>query len=87
MSAALNVATSNSRVSDEIRNANSRAIDQRDKWRRQYAELSRAIRNHKEGRSFAGDFILRTLQEKANAMMIARIKIRFDLIDTAYAYV
>jgi prephenate dehydrogenase len=87
MSAALNVVQSNSRVSDEVRNANSRAIQKRDQWRRHYAELARAIRNHKEHREIRSDFVLRALQRSAIEMMNQRLVIRQQLIYTAYDWV
>lgn len=87
MSAALNVVQSNSRVSDEVRNANSRAIQKRAQWRRHYAELAAAIRSHKEHREHRSDFVLRALQRSAIEMMALRLEIRQQLINTAYDWV
>lgn len=77
-------------VSDNIRNANSRAIARRDQWRRQYASLSRLIRHNKkvlaEMPSYDMQMNLIALRRMADSMMLDRWEIAMDLKDTAYEY-
>ena len=83
---------SNSRVSEDVRRAHSRAVNRRDNWRDKYNVLSRLIRSHKNTRSNMtfpreADMVLRGLQIQAVTMMELRHNIRQELRDTAYAYV
>jgi hypothetical protein len=83
-------------ASEELRRAHSRAIRRRAKWRRDYALLSRAIRETKQRISNAyrnnsvdmvAEVQLRALRQAANLAMLDRIDVLWDLRDTAYTYV
>jgi hypothetical protein len=82
----------NTRVSESVRRANSRAIARRDAWRRQYSVVCRAIRGLKqEHRVRPYDPViavkLRTMRDTACDMMFERNQyIRFELVTTAYPY-
>ena len=82
----------NTRVSESIRCANSRAIARRDTWRRQYAVVVKGIRQLKsQKKEKPHDPIvaaqLRSIRQLACDMMFERNHhIRFDLVNTAYPY-
>ena len=84
-------------VSEAVRRANSRAIADRNRWRRQYAAISESIRRTKARHRIAGIFgsasneqvelaTLRALRVQADLMMLYRQDIAIELRDTAYAY-
>ena len=91
-----------SKVSDNIRNANKRAIEARDKWRKEYDWITKAIRTHKRlvaidsrlGMTFGEHLnvtketimVLKALQERANILMLKRFDISWNLKHTAYKY-
>lgn len=84
-------------VPESQRRANKRAISERDRWRRQYATVSRAIQRskgrlrsaHKQG-SFElehGELVtLNALRVQADLLMLFRADISIELRDTAYRY-
>lgn len=84
-------------VSDEVRRANSRAIQRRDRWRVRYAAISDAIRRAKSNLRTAHRFgaaglerseleVIRALRVQADLMMLYRTDISIDLRETAYRY-
>lgn len=78
-------------VSDSIRNANSRAIDARDRWRKRYSLLVKVIRDNKRAMKvnpFDREAKVKAMAYRAMAddMMHERWMITLDLRDTAYAY-
>ncbi len=82
----------NTRVSESIRRANSRAVARRDAWRRQYSVVCKAIRELKrEHRERPYEPVvavkLRAMRQTACDMMFERNQyIRFELLNTAYPY-
>ena len=80
---------SNNLVSNEMRNANTKAIRNRDHWRRQYNHLAAAIRGRKllMANTWVGDsVILEALKTQARTMMEERMLISKSLRETAYPY-
>jgi hypothetical protein len=81
------------RVDNSVRNRNKMAIERRDKWRRQYNELSRTIREVKGMRNlqtntrFMIQIELESLRLLAHQMMLDRNKIKNELRDSAYTWV
>lgn len=84
-------------VSDEIRRANSRAIQRRDRWRGRYASVSTAIKRAKSRLKVARSFghlelekgeleVIRALRVQADLLMLYRGDITIDLRETAYRY-
>jgi hypothetical protein len=81
-------------VDEEVRRANSRARDRMDRWRRQYGDISQAIRLHKLDARSGGAFPsssqlagLRAMRAHARGMMDQRQGLKNELRRTAYAYV
>lgn len=83
---------------EALRRANSRAIADRDRWRRQYATLASAIRRTKSRMRLAHRFgnaqmerdelaTLRALRVQADLMMLYRGDLAIELRDTAYRWV
>jgi hypothetical protein len=86
-------------VSNEVRNANNRAITERNRWRKEYRIISSNIRYHKEtlakmsalnldytDQSKMMNQNLRLLQWAAHQLMLERPFIRECLKKTAYPY-
>lgn len=82
----------NEMVSASVRRANSRAVARRDRWRQQYAQVVKSIRQLKSQYVRGGyDAItgvqLRTMRALAADMMFERNHyIRFELVNTSYPY-
>lgn len=82
----------NEMVSESVRRANSRAVARRDRWRQQYAQVVKSIRQLKSQCARGGyDPItgvqLRAMRALASDMMFERNHyIRFDLVNTSYPY-
>jgi hypothetical protein len=66
-------------VSNDLRQANSRAVAERDRWRRQYATVSAAIRRAK-GRLRAANTYGNTEMAKGEAMVISALRTRADIL-------
>lgn len=84
-------------ASDETRRANSRAVADRDRWRRQYSVTATAIRRAKSRLRTARAFgnlelekneivVLDALRVQAGMLMLIREDIGYALRDTAYRY-
>jgi hypothetical protein len=84
-------------VSESIRRANSRAVEDRTRWRQRYAVTSLAIRRTKSRIRLARSFgnlelergelvVLDALRVQASLLMMFREDIGITLRDTAYRY-
>lgn len=79
-------------VSAQLRRANSRAVQERDRWRRQYSDLVQQIkltkhRRREEPMNRAHEIHLNALRIHAQIMMIDRNMLSEDLRMTAYRWV
>ena len=79
-------------VSVHLRRANSRAVQERDRWRRQYSDLVQEIkltkhRRREEPWNRAHEIHLNALRIHAQIMMIDRNMLSEDLRMTAYRWV
>lgn len=79
-------------VSEHMRRQNSRAVEKRDRWREQYAQVSLVIKRLKRDlRDHPGDrnaqVQLKCMRTAANIMMMQRDVLSERLYDTAYAWV
>ena len=84
-------------ASEETRRANSRAVADRDRWRRQYSVTATAIRRAKSRLRTARNFgnlelergelaVLEALRVQASLLMLFREDIGISLRETAYRY-
>ena len=84
-------------VSDEQRRANSRAVEDRTRWRRRYAVTATAIRRSKSRLRTARTFgnlelergelaVLEALRVQASLLMLFREDLGITLRETAYRY-
>lgn len=79
-------------VSVHLRRANSRAVQERARWRARYAELVQEIKATKQRRredphNRSYEIHLSALRINAQLMMIDRSMLTMDLQSTAYRYV
>lgn len=79
-------------VSNDVRRANTRAVEARSRWRKQYNQLTELIRHVKAVVRASGGtdrdalIALTALTNQASGMMMEREWIRLDLRETAYRY-
>jgi hypothetical protein len=79
-------------VSEHLRRANSRAVQERARWRKQYADLVQEIKQTKQRRredpqNRSHEVNLNALRIHAQIMMIDRNMLTQDLQMTAYRWV
>ena len=86
------------KISETQRIANSKAVERRNKWRRDYRMISESLRHCKLARNLAysvGEsdhavrltLVIKSLQETADIMMEERWVISEELKNTSYQYV
>jgi len=81
------------RASEETRRSNSRAVADRNAWRKRYATVSLMINDAKRFRASERSYnieintALRSLQATARAMMVEREEIKVHLVESAYQWI